>query len=72
MNEEQLIGNLVDHLLDNYEVHLPPLKKVKETKWYEINCFYLGEYIEIYEPDILTALKKWEKAIKKAKNNSSI
>lgn len=64
MSEESLIGNLIDHLLDNYEVHLPPLKKVKETRWYEINCFYLGEHIEIYEADILTALQKWDEKLK--------
>lgn len=64
MSEQELIGNQIEYLLDNYEVHLPPLRRDKATKWYEINCFYKGEHIIIYEYYIHTALQKWENVLK--------
>lgn len=68
MTEESLIGEMIDHLLDAYPVNLPPLRKV--GKLYEIDCLYLGEHIQIYEYDLLAALKKWEEFLQSVKDKT--
>lgn len=64
MNEEQLIGNLVDHLLDEYGLPLPPLTK-KGPEHYEISVEFLGEEIKICADDVLTALQMWDETLAK-------
>lgn len=64
MNEEQLIGNMVDHLLDKYGLPLPPLTK-KAPRWYEISVEFLGEEIKICAEDVLTALQMWDETLSK-------
>ena len=64
MNEEQLIGNLVDHLLDEYGLPLPPLTK-KGPEHYEISVEFMGEEIKICAKDVLTALQMWDETLSK-------
>lgn len=61
MNEHELIGQLVKWLLEKYSVHLPPLKKTDFG--FEIDAYYLGYHIQIYEPTLLEALQKWEQKL---------
>lgn len=61
MNEHELIGQLVERLLEKYSVHLPPLKKTKYG--YKLEAYYLGHSIQIYESTLSGALQKWEQEL---------